>query len=55
MQAYEERFGSQGLARLWDEVTSWTRAPEKFFRNYSVRYLEHVLGTMTAGHQPSVA
>lgn len=55
MQAYEERFGSLGLARLWDEVASWTRAPEKFFRNYSVRYLEHVLGTVAAGHQPSVA
>jgi len=55
MQAYQERFGSRGLQALWDEVTGWTRAPEKFFRNYSVRYLEHVLGTATAIHQPSVA
>jgi hypothetical protein len=55
MRAYEERFGSQGLQALWDEVTGWTQAPEKFFRNYSVRYLEHVLGTAAATHQPSVA
>lgn len=55
MPAYEERFGGDGLARLWDEVSGWTRAPEKFFRSYSVRYLEHVLGKAAAGHQPSVA
>jgi hypothetical protein len=29
---------------LWDEVSAWVRSPEKFFRNYSVRYLEYVLG-----------
>jgi hypothetical protein len=45
-----------GMGRLWDEVSGWTRAPEKFFRNYSVRYPEHVLGqAASTGYQPSVA
>ena len=44
MKAFEERFGSAGLSMLWDEVSGWIRSPEKFFRNYSVRYLEYALG-----------
>lgn len=44
MDAFEDRFGTAGLTMLWDEVTAWVRSPEKFFRNYTVRYLEHVFG-----------
>ncbi len=44
MQAFENRFGSAGLRMLWDEVYAWARSPEKFFRNYSVRYLEYLFG-----------
>jgi len=41
---------------LFSPSERWTQAPEKFFRNYSIRYLEHVLGPVAAaGHQPSVA
>ncbi|HUY45497.1 MAG TPA: hypothetical protein VMV92_07205 [Streptosporangiaceae bacterium] len=44
MQAFEDRFGPAGLTMLWDEVSTWAQSPEKFFRNYSVRYLEHSFG-----------
>lgn len=44
MQAFENRFGPAGLRMLWDEVCAWARSPEKFFRNYSVRYLEYLFG-----------
>jgi hypothetical protein len=37
LRARSGSFGSQGLEALWDEVAGWTRASEKFFRNYSVR------------------
>ena len=42
MQAFQDRFGSSGLDLLWDEITSWAQSPARFFRNYSVRYLEYV-------------
>jgi len=41
MQAFQNRFGSSGLDRLWNEISSWVQAPSKFFRNYTVRYLEY--------------
>jgi hypothetical protein len=49
MAAYENTFGVAGLDLLWDEVNRWVHSPAKFFRNYTVRYLEHVLGNQ-AGH-----
>jgi hypothetical protein len=42
MQAFQDRFGSAGLDMLWDEITNWAQSPARFFRNYTVRYLEHV-------------
>lgn len=45
MQAFEDRFGPVGLRMLWDEVSTWVRSPERFFRNYTVRYLEHTFET----------
>ena len=39
MQAFQDRFGSSGLDRLWAEISGWVRSPRKFFRNYTVRYL----------------
>jgi hypothetical protein len=41
MQAFQDRFGNGGLDMLWDEISSWVRSPARFFRNYTVRYLEH--------------
>jgi hypothetical protein len=52
MQAFEDRFGAVGLDMLWDEVSGWVRSPEKFFRNYTVRYLEHAFGPLS-GPQPA--
>ena len=49
MQAFEDRFGPAGLAMLWDEVRGWVRSPGKFFRNYSVRYLEHTFAQLNGG------
>jgi hypothetical protein len=43
MQAFQDRFGSGSLSMLWDEVSAWVRSPAKFFRNYTVGYLEHAL------------
>lgn len=44
LQAFQDRFGATGLDRLWGEITSWTQSPRKFFRNYTVRYLEYAFG-----------
>ncbi len=52
MQAFQDRFGATGLDRLWDEVSGWVRSPAKFFRNYSVRYLEHAF-TQLNGSEPA--
>ena len=48
LRAFQDRFGSGGLDLLWDEITSWTQSPAKFFRNYTVRYLEHAFGQLSA-------
>lgn len=42
MQAFQDRFGNGGLDMLWNEISSWVRSPARFFRNYTIRYLEHV-------------
>jgi hypothetical protein len=55
MQAFEHRFGSVGLEALWDEISRWVRSPQKFFRNYSVRYLEYLFGQMSADERATVA
>jgi hypothetical protein len=52
MTAFEDRFGTDGLDMLWDELSGWVQSPEKFFRNYSVRYLEHAFGQLS-GSQPA--
>jgi len=49
MEAFEDRFGTDGLDMLWDEITGWVRLPQKFFRNYTVRYLEHAFGQLRDG------
>lgn len=38
-----ECFGEKGFINLWDEVNDWIQTPKKFFRNYSVDYLQMVL------------
>jgi hypothetical protein len=45
MCAFEQRFGPAGLEMLWKEISEWVASPQKFFRNYSVRYLEHTFST----------
>lgn len=46
LQAFEDRFGPAGPDMLWEEISDWVTSPPKFFRDYSVRYLEHTLGPM---------
>jgi hypothetical protein len=53
MQAFEDRFGPIGLRMLWDEISTWVRSPERFFRNYTVRYLEHTFETSRQSLQRS--
>jgi hypothetical protein len=55
MAAFEDRFGAIGLDMLWDEISGWVRSPEKFFRNYSVRYLEHAFGQLSGSQPATVA
>ena len=55
MQAFEDRFGPVGLDMLWDEVSGWVRSPEKFFRNYTVRYLEYAFGQLSGGERAAMA
>ena len=55
MQAFEDRFGTAGLDMLWDEISGWVRSPEKFFRNYTVRYLEYAFGQLSGGEPAAIA
>jgi hypothetical protein len=55
MEAFENRFGADSLDMLWDEITRWVRSPEKFFRNYTVRYLEHAFGQLSSPQPATVA
>ena len=55
MAAFEDRFGAAGLDLLWKEVSGWVRSPEKFFRNYSVRYLEYAFGHLSGSQAAAVA
>jgi hypothetical protein len=55
MQAFGDRFGPAGLDMLWDEISGWVRSPGKFFRNYSVRYLEHTFGQLNGGEPATTA
>ena len=41
-RAFEDRFGLNGLTKLWEEIIRWVRSPKLFFRNYSVDYFEHL-------------
>jgi len=54
MQAFEDRFGPAGLDMLWDEVSGWVRSPERFFRNYTVRYLEYAFGRLSGGERAAI-
>ena len=40
--AFIQGFGEMGVHRLFTEVTSWVEEPRKFFRNYSVSYLQNL-------------
>jgi hypothetical protein len=55
MRAFEDRFGTAGLDILWDEVSGWARSPAKFFRNYTVGYLEHVFSQLSRGQSTAAA
>ena len=39
-EAFCEHYGARGRAQLWDEVRRWVSEPRRFFRNYSLAYLE---------------
>lgn len=55
MQAFQDRFGPRGLDRLWDEISGWTQSPSKFFRNYTVRYLEYAFGQLSGAEHAATA
>lgn len=40
-----DKYGIQGFDKLWNEVNSWVETPAKFFRDYSVDYIELVLNS----------
>jgi hypothetical protein len=55
MQAFQDRFGTSGLTMLWDEISGWVSSPARFFRNYTVGYLEHVFSQAASGTASPVA
>lgn len=55
MEAFEDRFGTGGLDKLWNEISGWVRSPQKFFRNYTVRYLEHAFGQLRETDPAAIA
>ena len=36
-------YGYEGLVVLYNEIASWVKSPNKFFRNYSIEYIENIL------------
>lgn len=40
---FYDSYGEKGFDLLWNEVNSWVNTPAKFFRDYSVDYLDLVL------------
>ena len=40
---FNSTYGIKGIEILWNEVKNWADSPKKFFRNYSVDYLEELL------------
>jgi hypothetical protein len=36
-------FGNRGIELLWTEVYSWVVEPKKFFRNYSIEYIQELV------------
>jgi hypothetical protein len=55
MQAFQDRFGTRGLTMLWDEISGWVSSPARFFRNYTVGYLERVFSQTGSGTASPVA
>jgi hypothetical protein len=55
MQAFQDRFGTSSLTMLWDEISGWVSSPARFFRNYTVGYLEHVFSQTGSGTASAVA
>jgi phosphoserine phosphatase RsbU/P len=47
--------GRPAIAQLLEVIAALAPTEAMIFRNYSVRYVEHVLGPLAADHQPSVA
>ena len=39
-EAFIQGFGEMGVRRLFTEVTSWVEDPRKFFRDYSISYIQ---------------
>ena len=42
---FYECYGEQGFEKLWLEVNKWVASPDRFFRDYSVDYLDLVLNS----------
>lgn len=42
---FYDSYGEQGFEKLWNETNKWIASPDKFFRDYSVDYLDLVLNS----------
>lgn len=40
---FYDSYGQSGFEALWNEINSWIKKPAKFFRDYSIDYLDLVL------------
>jgi hypothetical protein len=40
---FKKKFGEQGIDKLYNEVSSWVSEPQKFFRSYSIDYMEMIM------------
>ena len=43
LEDFMDKYGEDGILKLWNEVYSWIESPKKFFRDYSVDYFEMVM------------
>lgn len=40
---FYKHYGEAGLNKLYQEVLNWVREPKKYFRNYSIDYIETIM------------
>lgn len=42
LEGFLKKYGDSGFRKLYEHVSSWVDDPKKFYRNYSIEYLEKI-------------